>query len=53
MRVCQFMRTALESLTGALETDPATPVRTLKVMPESERHRVLYEWNDTQDRVPF
>ena len=46
------MRTALESLAEALETAPATAVRTLDVLPESERHRVLYEWNDTEAEYP-
>jgi len=52
MRICEFMRTALESLAGALETAPATTVRELEVLPRSERHRVLYEWNDTATEFP-
>ena len=52
MRVCEFMRTALESLAEALETAPATAVRSLDVLPAAERHRVLYEWNDTKTDYP-
>jgi amino acid adenylation domain-containing protein len=52
MRVCQFMRTALESLADALETSPATAVQALEVLPASERHRLLYEWNDTKAEYP-
>jgi amino acid adenylation domain-containing protein len=48
MRVCEFMRTALESLVDALESAPATAVRALEVLPASERHQLLYEWNDTK-----
>ena len=52
LRVCEFMRTALESLVDALQTSPATAVRTLDVLPASERDRVLYEWNDTKAEYP-
>src|SRR6202041_2516943 len=52
LRICEFMRTALESLVDALETAPAAAVRTLPMLPASERHRVLYEWNDTGTRFP-
>src|SRR6202035_5731888 len=48
MRVCEFMRTALEALVEALETAPSKAVQELEVLPESERHRVLYEWNETK-----
>jgi amino acid adenylation domain-containing protein len=52
MRICEFMRTALESLVEALETSPATAVRGLEVLPDSERYRVLYEWNRTEVEYP-
>jgi hypothetical protein len=52
LRVCEFMRTALVSLVEALETSPAKAVSALAVLPESERHRVLYEWNDTATQFP-
>jgi amino acid adenylation domain-containing protein len=48
MRVCEYMRTALESLIDALESEPDTPVRALKVLPDAERHQVLHEWNKTK-----
>ena len=51
-RLCEFMHTALASLTIALEASPETPVRTLEVLPPSERRRVLYEWNDTAADYP-
>ena len=52
LRICQFMRIALESLAEALETTPAKPVRTLEVLPAAERHHVLYEWNETRAEYP-
>ncbi len=51
-RVCLFMRVALEQLVEALETSPATEVRSLDVLPEAERRRVLIEWNDTASDYP-
>jgi amino acid adenylation domain-containing protein len=48
MRICELMRTALESLADALETAPTKPVRELDVLSKAERQRVLYEWNDTK-----
>jgi arthrofactin-type cyclic lipopeptide synthetase C len=52
MRVCESMRVALESLTEALEASPARPVCTLDILPEQERHRLLFEWNDTGRSYP-
>jgi amino acid adenylation domain-containing protein len=52
MRLCHFMHTALDSLIEALETAPATPVCTLNVLPELERHQILSEWNDTRATFP-
>ena len=46
-RVCEYMSTALESLVEALETEPGRAVRSIEVLPEEERRRVLYEWNET------
>ena len=51
-RVCEFMRTALESLVEALETAPDRAVRTLEVLPAAERQQVLYEWNATEAEYP-
>lgn len=52
MRVCEFMRTALESLADALELVPSTAVHAIEVLPASERHQLLYEWNDTKVDYP-
>ncbi|HEY6248404.1 MAG TPA: amino acid adenylation domain-containing protein [Candidatus Angelobacter sp.] len=52
MRICEFMRTALEALVQALETDPAAAVGTLDVLPLRERRQVLQEWNDTRREFP-
>jgi amino acid adenylation domain-containing protein len=51
-RVCEYMRTALESLADALENAPGTAVRNLKVMGEAERQHVLHEWNNTRVESP-
>ena len=48
MRVCEFMRTALESLADALDAVPSTAAHSIEVLPASERHQLLYEWNDTK-----
>jgi amino acid adenylation domain-containing protein len=50
--VCAYMRTALERLAGTLETVPDTLAASIDVMPEEERRRVLYEWNDTARGYP-
>jgi amino acid adenylation domain-containing protein len=52
VRVCEYMRTALEALVQALETCPGQAVGKLAVLPMSERHRVLYEWNETKAEYP-
>jgi amino acid adenylation domain-containing protein len=51
-RVCAYMRTALERLVAALEQAPTTPIRGLDVLPASELHRLLVEWNVTQAEYP-
>ncbi|WP_038345117.1 non-ribosomal peptide synthetase, partial [Acinetobacter sp. A47] len=51
-RICAYMEQALESLVTALESSPSQPVRELTVLPEEERSRVLYEWNDTSAAYP-
>jgi amino acid adenylation domain-containing protein/FkbM family methyltransferase len=50
--VCRYVHTALESLVRALESEPSRLVRTLEVMPESERRQLLYEWNATRAEYP-
>src|SRR6187402_2403037 len=42
----------LESLATALETTPDAALYTLNVLPASERHQVLYGWNDTATDYP-
>jgi amino acid adenylation domain-containing protein len=51
-RVCAFVHTALERLVDALERAPTTPLHDLDVMPASERHQLLVEWNDTAADYP-
>ena len=51
-RICALMHRALESLAEALEREPQTPARSLEVLPEAERRRVVYEWNDTAVDYP-
>ena len=51
-RICDFMQTALEQLTDALESAPATPVCHLGVLPSAEAHRLLVEWNATDTPYP-
>ncbi len=51
-RICEYMQIALESLVTALETTPSMAVRKLEVLPASERHQLLYEWNDTECTFP-
>ncbi len=51
-RVCAFMLTALEGLAAALEQAPDTPLRSIGVLPEAERHRVVVEWNATDADYP-
>jgi amino acid adenylation domain-containing protein len=51
-RICAYLYTALEQLVEALESQPATSVRSLDVLPEAERRQVLVEWNDTKADYP-
>ena len=48
-RICAYMNVALEGLVAALEHSPQTPARTIDILPQDERHRLLVEWNDTAD----
>ncbi|WP_275674329.1 non-ribosomal peptide synthetase [Streptomyces sp. MUM 16J] len=54
--VAAMVRTATDGLVGALESalDRGTdvPLRTVAVLGEAERDRVLTEWNDTAAEVP-
>ncbi|MFI6154853.1 condensation domain-containing protein, partial [Kitasatospora sp. NPDC051170] len=51
LEVCTLLRTALDGLIGALETEldggPEQAFNTVRVLGGVERHRVLVEWNDT------
>ncbi|HEX4168339.1 MAG TPA: amino acid adenylation domain-containing protein [Bryobacteraceae bacterium] len=51
-RVCGFMEAALSGIVTALEQAPETPVRSLDVLPASERQLVLEEWNRTEAEFP-
>ena len=51
-QVCQYMHTALASLVEALETAPGASVSGLEVLPEEERRKLLYDWNDTATEFP-
>ena len=51
-RICAYMHSALEQLVGALESAPATSARSLDVLPETERHQLLVEWNQTETDYP-
>ncbi|WP_141753459.1 AMP-binding protein, partial [Duganella sp. HH101] len=46
-RVCEYMYSALEQLVMALEAAPDSAVGSIDVLPVSERHQLLVEWNDT------
>jgi arthrofactin-type cyclic lipopeptide synthetase C len=52
MRICEYMRTALTGLIEALESVPEISLARLEVLPESERHQLLYGWNETKDAFP-
>ncbi|WP_141753450.1 non-ribosomal peptide synthetase, partial [Duganella sp. HH101] len=48
-RVCEYMHAAVEQLVAALEAAPDSAVGSIDVLPASERHQLLVEWNDTAD----
>jgi amino acid adenylation domain-containing protein len=51
-RICAFMRSALEGLVEALDTEPETKARAIEVMPGIERQQVLEAWNATEAEYP-
>ena len=48
--VCAQFENALEELVAALEQAPATPLRSLDILPVAEWHQLLTAWNATQAR---
>jgi amino acid adenylation domain-containing protein len=51
-RICTYMHAVLEQLVAALERAPATAVRSLEILPVSERRQLLVEWTDTRTDYP-
>ncbi|MBS9438350.1 amino acid adenylation domain-containing protein [Photorhabdus noenieputensis] len=51
-RICDYMQQALESLVEALEHRPEIAVRTLGILPDSERTLLLTTWNATETTYP-
>ena len=51
-RVCDYMHTTLEHLVNALEAAPQTPVHQIEVLPVTELHQILAEWNATGTEYP-
>ena len=47
-RVCHYLQQAIKSLVDLLERAPETAVDTLPVLPRTERHMLLEEWNRTE-----
>jgi non-ribosomal peptide synthetase component F len=52
LRVVNYLSRALASLVEALESAPESQVLTLEVLPESERHQVIHEFNATEAAYP-
>ncbi|MGH3903464.1 MAG: non-ribosomal peptide synthase/polyketide synthase, partial [Pseudonocardiaceae bacterium] len=42
----------LQMLLAGISTDPDRPLAELSLLTEAERHRVVVEWNDTEQAVP-
>ncbi|MEJ2422948.1 MAG: amino acid adenylation domain-containing protein [Candidatus Thiodiazotropha sp.] len=51
-RLCAYMEQALEQLVLALASGSTEGVAELDILPQAERHRLLYEWNATQRDYP-
>ncbi len=51
-RAVAYMHTALEALARALESAPEADIRKLEVLPASERHQVLVDFNATGSDCP-
>jgi amino acid adenylation domain-containing protein len=50
--VCAYMHTALEQLVDALKISPTVPMHSLEVLPNTERHKLLVDWNRTSRDYP-
>ncbi|MFG3056406.1 amino acid adenylation domain-containing protein [Kitasatospora sp. NPDC048239] len=50
--VATLLHTATDNLTAALATAPHTPLHSIGVLDDAERHRLLAEWNDTAAHTP-
>src|ERR1700722_5037180 len=51
-RICGYMHKALEGLVEALEKAPETKIHTVEILPQTERHQLLVEWNATDAAYP-
>ena len=47
-RLIRYMQTSLAQLVAALEHSPKRPLASIDVLPASERHQLLVEWNATE-----
>ncbi|MFF2043980.1 amino acid adenylation domain-containing protein [Kitasatospora sp. NPDC058170] len=50
--VATLLHTATDNLTAALDTAPHTPLHSIGILDDAERHRLLAEWNDTAAHTP-
>jgi amino acid adenylation domain-containing protein/thioester reductase-like protein len=46
------MQRSFQHMLGDIAADPRRPIAALQLMSAAERHRVLYEWNDTAAPYP-
>ncbi|MGN7964331.1 condensation domain-containing protein, partial [Brucella sp. 22210] len=51
-RICAHMHRALDQLVDVLERAPEQPLAALDILPDTERHRLLVEWNATAAVYP-
>src|SRR6185503_3072688 len=51
-QVCNWMHTALESLTATLESNPSAPVRRTEVLAPKVREQLVYGWNLIEAEYP-
>ncbi|MFL0802072.1 MAG: amino acid adenylation domain-containing protein, partial [Agarilytica sp.] len=51
-RVVVLLQTAMESLLTALEHEPEKPVLDTHILAPDEYHKLLVEWNDTEEHYP-